>query len=296
MRNLRRSGDCVGQSAAKNLGRTLTLPRGMPQARSAGMHVRAQALTACIAGLAILCVAPVVRADELNVAVAANFLSTLKKLAPLFEKAHGQKILPSPGSSGQLYAQIKNGAPYDLLLSADADRPAKLEAEGLAVKGSRFTYAVGRLVLWSPKPGVVDDTGAPLTRTDLRFVALADPKTAPYGSAAEEVLSSMNLLAPLRAANKLVYGESVGQALQFASSGHADCGFVALSQVLEENGKPRGSLWVIPAARYKRLDQDAVVLSKSARPELAKKFLHWLRTDSAAIQTISAAGYALSKR
>ena len=260
------------------------------------MQARVKILAVWIAALAVVGLAPVARAEELNVAVAANFLSTLKTLAPLYEKARGHKILASPGSSGQLYAQIKNGAPYDVLLSADAERPMQLEAEGLAVKGSRFTYAIGQLVLWSPKPGVVDDAGKVLTAPNLRFVALADPKTAPYGAAAEQVLSSLDQLAPLRAANKLVYGESVGQAQQFAGSGHADCGFVGLSQVLDENGKPRGAVWLIPTARYKRLDQDAVVLSKSAKPQLAKEFLHWLRTDSAAIQIIKAAGYALSER
>lgn len=236
------------------------------------------------------------RADELNVAVAANFVSTLQKLGERFEKASGHKVVASPGSSGQLYAQIKKGAPYDVLLSADAERPAQLEAEGFAVAGSRFTYAIGRLVLWSPKPDFVDSEGKVLSKPNLRFVSLADPKTAPYGAAAEQVLSKLGLLAPLRAANKLVYGESVGQAHQFVSSGHADCGFVALSQVLDSGGKPTGSMWSIPEAHYASLNQDAIVISKSAKQTLAAKFLDFLRTNAAAIQIIRTAGYALPKR
>ena len=233
---------------------------------------------------------------ELNVAVAANFVSTLQKLSERFEKAHGAKILASPGSTGQLYAQIKKGAPYDVLLSADAERPQQLETEGLGVKGTRFTYAIGQLVLWSPKPGFVDAEGKVLSKPDLRFVSLADPKTAPYGAAAEQVLSKLGLLAPLRAANKLVYGESVGQAHQFASSGHADCGFVALSQVLDNGGKPTGSMWSIPEAQHAPLNQDAIVISKSEKQTLAKKFLDFLRKDAAAVQIIRAAGYAIPKR
>jgi len=207
----------------------------------------------------------------------------------------GHKLLPSPGSSGQIYAQIQRGAPYDVFLSADSERPAQLEAEGLAVKGSRFTYAIGRLVLWSPKPGVVDAQGEVLKKRELGFVSLADPKTAPYGAAAEQALTGLKLLAPLRAANKLVYGESIAQAQQFVSSGHAQLGFVALSQITDEQGQLMGSHWLVPEALYKRLDQDAVVLSASTKQALAQQFLKWLRTDAKAVALVRASGYALPK-
>lgn len=234
-----------------------------------------------------------VRADELNVAVAANFLATLQRLAPLFEKASGHKLLVSPGSSGQLYAQIQRGAPYDVLLSADRERPARLEAEGLAMKGSRFTFAIGRLVLWCGKPSLAERGREVLTRPELRFVALADPKTAPYGVAAEQVLAALQLLDPLKDANKLVYGQSVGQTHQFATSGHADCAFVALSQATGEDGKVTGSLWLIPETLYTQLDQDAVILGASPKQQLAGQFLDWLRSDPTATGRIRAAGYAL---
>lgn len=235
------------------------------------------------------------RADELNVAVAANFLGTLQRLAPLFEHASGHKLVPSPGSSGQLFSQIQRGAPYDALLSADRERPARLEAEGLAVKGSRFTFAIGRLVLWCAKPGLEAQGGDVLRRPELRFVALADPKTAPYGTAAQHVLTTLHLLGQLKAGNKLVYGQSVGQAYQFATSGHADCAFVALSQVTDAQGKVAGSLWLVPESMYTRLDQDAVVLRASPRQALAQQFMAWLRTDPTATETIRAAGYGLPK-
>jgi len=259
------------------------------------MRVRTNPRAWLIAGLLCFAHAGRVRADELHVAVAANFLSTLHRLAPLFEKATGHKLVLSPGSTGQLYAQIQRGAPYDVLLSADSERPAKLEAEGLAVKGSRFTYAVGRLVLWSPKRGVVDAGGALLQKPQLGFVALADPKTAPYGAAAEQTLHALKLLPPLKAANKLVYGESVAQAQQFATSGHAECAFVALAQVTDASGKTNGSLWLVPDALYKRLDQDAVALSASTKQAQARQFLSWLRSDPTALHTIRSSGYALAR-
>jgi molybdate transport system substrate-binding protein len=248
-----------------------------------------------LAGLVCISLVQSARADELNVAVAANFLSTLQRLAPMFERATGHKLVPSPGSTGQLYAQIQRGAPYDVLLSADAERPAKLEADGLALKGSRFTYAIGRLVLWSPKAGAVDAKGEVLKKPDLGYVALADPKTAPYGAAAEQALAALELLAPLQAASKLVYGQSVAQAQQFASTGHAQVAFVALAQLTDESGKTDGSLWIVPESLHKRLDQDAVVLSASSKQRLAQQFLKWLRSDKRALDVIRTSGYTLPK-
>jgi molybdate transport system substrate-binding protein len=236
------------------------------------------------------------RADELNVAVAGNFLGTLQKLAPLFQTAHGHTLAPSAGASGALYAQIQHGAPFDVFLSADAERPAKLEAEGLAVKGTRFTYAIGQLVLWSPKPGVVDSAGDVLKKSELRFVAIADPKTAPYGAAAEKVLEALHVLAPLRAAKKITVGESIGQAYQFAATGNADCGFVALSQVTKEDGTIPGSSWIIPPTLSGKLEQDALVLKASTKQKVAQLFLKWLHTDPAARKLIRAAGYLVAAR
>lgn len=256
-----------------------------------------------LAGSALaLCLARTGRAsaEQLNVAVAANFLSTLQRLSPVFERACGHKLLASPGSSGQLYAQIRRGAPYEVLLSADRERPAKLEADGLVTPGSLFTFAIGQLVLWSAKPALVEPGAAALERSDVRFVALADPKTAPYGAAAEQVLRALDLLAPLKAADKLVYGQSVGQAHQFATSGHADCAFVARSQVIAADGSGRlegkGSQWLVPQSLYAPLEQAAAIMRASPRQRLAKQFLDWLREDPEALQIIRASGYALPRR
>jgi molybdate transport system substrate-binding protein len=247
-------------------------------------------------GLAIASLALCGRAHahELNVAVAANFLATLQKLAPLFQAAHGHTLVPSAGASGQLYAQIQHGAPYDVFLSADSELPAKLEAEGLAVKGTRVTYAIGELVLWSPKAGVVDSAGDVLKKRELRFVALANPQTAPYGAAAENVLAALHVLAPLRAANKLALGENIAQAHQFAATGNADCGFVALSQVIKPDGTIPGSSWIIPPTLSGKLDQDGVVLKASTKQQAARQFLTWLHTDPAALKLIRAAGYSVA--
>ena len=236
------------------------------------------------------------RADELNVAVAANFVGTLKQLAPLFQQARGHALVISPGSSGQLYAQIRHGAPYDVLLSADTERARKLEDDGLGVRGTRFTYALGKLVLWSPKVGVIDARASLLKRPDPPFVAIADPTNAPYGAAAEKVLAALELLSQLRAAKKLVLGESVAQAYQFAASGHAACAFVALSQVQAADGKVPGSYWLVPPALYGGLEQDAVLLAASKKAPVAQQFLTWLRTDAKALGVIRAAGYGVPSR
>lgn len=232
------------------------------------------------------------RADDVSVAVAANFLGTLEKLAPLFEKSTGHKLQLSPGASGQLYAQIKAGAPYDVLLSADAQRPAQLAKEGLAIDNTRFVYAQGKLVLWSAKPSVVDSKGAILTSAKLEKLALADPQTAPYGAAAQQTLQKLTLWEKLNGEGKLVLGTSVAQAHQFVDSGNASCGFVALSQVLA--GKRRGSYWLVPQALYAPLQQEAVLL-KSDKPA-ARAFLSWLKTHPKALAAIKAAGYSAGSR
>jgi molybdate transport system substrate-binding protein len=237
---------------------------------------------------------PAARAAELNVAVAANFLGTLQKLAPLYQQASGNHLLPSAGSSGQLYTQIKQGAPFDVFLSADSDRPARLETEGFAVPGSRFTYAIGTSVLWSPKPGVVDSAGQVLSSDRYRIIAIANPTTAPYGAAAQQVLTALGLWDKLNNGKKIVVGENIDQAWQFAATGAADMGLVALSEVTKD-GSISGSYWIPPQSLYKPIDQDAVALTRSSKRPSARNFLEWLRHDPQAIAVIKAAGYRITQ-
>ena len=233
---------------------------------------------------------PAARAEELNVAVAANFFGTLQKLAPKFEQASGNKLLLSSGSSGQFYTQIRQGAPFDVLLSADSDRPRQLETEGLGVAGSRFTYAIGTLVLWSPKADVVDRDGKVLRGGAYRMIGIADPHNAPYGAAAQQVLTALGLWEQLNQDKKLAVGENINQAWQFAATGNVDMAFVALSQVSDSNAIS-GSYWLPPQALYTPLTQDAVILTRTGKRALADAFLKWLRQDPQAIAAIKAAGY-----
>jgi len=234
-----------------------------------------------------------VAAEDLNVAVAANFLGTLQKLAPMYQQRSGDQLLPSAGSSGQLYTQIKQGAPFDVFLSADSDRPARLETEGFGVSGSRFTYAIGTLVLWSPKRSFVDSDGKLLSSGRYRMVSIANPGTAPYGAAAQQVLVALGLWDRLNNAKKIAVGENIDQAWQFAATGAADLGFVALSEVIRD-GTISGSYWIPPQSMYQPIDQDAVVLTRSSKRPSAQKFLDWLRHDPQAIAVIKAAGYRVS--
>jgi molybdate transport system substrate-binding protein len=229
-------------------------------------------------------------AEELNVAVAANFFGTLQKLAPKFEQVSGNKLVLSSGSSGQFYTQIKQGAPFDVLLSADTDRPQQLEADGAAVAGSRFTYAIGTLVLWSPKADVVDRDGKVLRSGSYRMLGIAEPRSAPYGAAAQQVLTCLGLWDKLNQDKKLALGENINQAWQFASTGNVDMAFVALSQV-SNGGVITGSYWLPPQSMYSQLDQDAVILTRTSKRPTAEAFLNWLRKDPEAIAAIKAAGY-----
>jgi len=242
--------------------------------------------------LAALCIAAALpaSAEELNVAVAANFLGTMQKLAPKFEQASGQHLLLSSGSSGQFYTQIREGAPFDVLLSADSERPKQLEAEGLGVAGSRFTYAIGTLVLWSPKAGVVDRDGQVLRSGGYRMIGIAEPHNAPYGAAAQQVLEAMGLWQQLNHDRKLAIGENINQAWQFAATGNVDMAFVALSQV-SSGDVISGSYWLPPQSLYSPLEQDAVILTHTSKRPAAEAFLNWLRKDPEAIATIKAAGY-----
>ena len=230
-------------------------------------------------------------AAELHVAVAANFLGTLQQLQPRFEAATGHQLKLISGSSGQLYAQIQQGAPFDVLLSADAARPEQLVRDGLAVANSRFTYAIGRLALWSAKPGVVDDKGAFLGRGQYRFLAMANPQTAPYGAAARQVLERLRLWDGLQVRRQIVTGESIAQAMQFATSGSVDAAFVSLAQIAGAAKPVGGSWWLPPQELYAPIQQDAVLLTRTLQRDAARQLLQWLRTDAAVRQSLQAAGY-----
>lgn len=228
-------------------------------------------------------------ADEVAVAVAANFTAPLQKIAAEFEKDTGHKVVASFGSTGKFYAQIKGGAPFELLLSADDETPAKLVAEGAAVAGSPFTYAIGKLVLWSAKPGFVDAQGEVLKAGNFEHIALANPKLAPYGAAGMEVMKALGTLDALQP--KIVTAENITQAYQFIGSGNAQLGFVALSQVLKD-GHIEGSSWIVPARLYTTIRQDAVVLDKGRGKPAALALMQYLRAPKA-VAIIQSFGYEL---
>jgi molybdate transport system substrate-binding protein len=219
-----------------------------------------------------------VRAAEVNVAVAANFTAATRQLVPLFEKASGHTVKVSFGSTGKLYAQIENGAPFEVFLAADTKRPIKAEKEGLALPGKRFVYAKGRLVLWSAKPGLFQDGVAYLKHGDFDHLALANPKTAPYGLAAQQVMQHLGLWPVLQA--KLVQGESIAQTFQFVATANAQAGFVAYAQVKAWKGKS-GSIWNIPMTYYQPIEQSVVLLKKGASNPAASAFFDFLKSDVA---------------
>lgn len=229
-------------------------------------------------------------ADEVQVAVAANFTAPIQAIAKDFEKETGHKLVASFGATGQFYAQINNGAPFEVFLSADDTTPAKLEQEGATVKGSRFTYATGTLALWSPKPGYVDDKGDVLKGQDYRHLSIANPKSAPYGLAATQVLDKLGLSESTR--SRLVEGQSISQAYQFVSSGNAELGFVALSQIYKDGKLGSGSAWIVPAALHDPIRQDAVILNKGKDSAAAKALMDYLKGPHAA-EIIKSYGYQL---
>jgi molybdate transport system substrate-binding protein len=221
---------------------------------------------------------PAVAAD-VQVAVAANFAGPIAPLAEAFTAATGHVVKTSSGATGKFHTQIASGAPFDVLLSADDETPKKLIAEGHAVAGSNFTYAIGKLVLWSPHPGVVDDQGLVLSSGKFNHLAIANPKTAPYGAAAIEVLKARGLVDSLTP--KLVTGESLAQAFQFVSTGNAELGFVALSQVAVPGKPVTGSYWLVPSSLYGEIRQDAVLLKPGAGNPAAAVLLAYLKTEPA---------------
>lgn len=228
------------------------------------------------------------QADVVQVAVAANFAAPMARIADAFRAASGHTLKLSSGATGKFHAQILAGAPFEVLLAADTRTPQQLVESGHAVAASRFTYATGRLVLWSATPGVVDPAGAVLARGGFAHLAIANPKTAPYGAAAMQVLRARGLAETLSA--KLVTGESIAQAYQFVATGNADLGFVALSQLSAPGRPPTGSMWRVPADQHQPICQDAVLLRAGAANPAASALLAYLRSD-AARTIIRAYGY-----
>jgi molybdate transport system substrate-binding protein len=236
-------------------------------------------LTRALLAAALVSAGAPAGAEAISVAVAANFTAPMKAIAAAFEQATGHRVLASYGASGKLYAQVKNGAPFEAFLSADAKTPAKLEAEGETVPGSRFTYAVGTLVLWSADPERVDAQGEVLRRGDFNKLAIANPKTAPYGAAAMQTLAGLGLVDAVTP--KLVQGENIAQTHQFVSTGNAELGFVALSQVSLDGKLTGGSAWIVPAAMHEPILQDAVILTKGADKPAVAALMEYLRGEAA---------------
>ena len=241
---------------------------------------RSLILTALLAGAA--------HADTVSVAVAANFTAPMQKIAAEFAKDTGHKAELSFGATGKFYAQISQGAPFGILLSADDTIPARLAREGKAVADSRFTYAVGKLVLWSRQQGYVDAQGAVLKTGQFQHVAIANPKLAPYGLAAQQTLARLGLLEQIRP--RFVQGENIGQTYQFAATGNAELGFVALSQVMEDGKIKSGSAWLVPPSMHEPIRQDAIVLNPAKDNAAAKALMDYLKGDKARA-IITAYGY-----
>ena len=229
-------------------------------------------------------------AGEVTVAVAANFTAPMQKIAQAFEQDTGHKALLAFGSTGKFYAQIKNGAPFAVLLAADDETPARLEKEGLTVAGTRFTYATGRLALWRKSPNWVDDKGEVLRSNRFEKLAIADPKLSPYGAAAMEVIHKLGVQTMVTP--KLVQGESIGQTYQFVSTENAQLGFVALSQIFFDGRIAQGSAWVVPTSLHTPLKQDAVLLHHGKDNTAAHALLKYLQADKAKT-IIRQYGYAL---
>ena len=242
-----------------------------------------------VALLAASVLAGAAHADTIAVAVASNFTAPMQKIAAQFEKDTGHKVQLSFGATGKFYAQINNGAPFGVLLAADDSTPEKIAKEGKGDAASRFTYAIGQLVLWSPQAGYVDAQGEVLKKSDWRHIAIANPKLAPYGVAAMQTVDKLGLTTAV--APKTVRGENIGQTYQFAASGNAELGFVALSQVMEDGKIKSGSVWIVPAAMHTPIRQDAIVLNHAKDNVAAQALMDYLKGDTARA-IISSYGYA----
>ena len=219
------------------------------------------------------------QAAEVSVAVAANFMVPMRLIAQAFEQDTGHRVLAAFGATGSLYAQIRNGAPHQVLLAADASTPKRLEDEGLGVPGTRFTYATGQLALWSRQPGLVDAQGEVLRSGKFGRLAVANPKLAPYGAAALETLTRLGVLAQVQP--KLVQGDNIAQTYQFIDTGNAELGFVALSQVVTPGRAATGSVWAVPASFHAPLRQDAILLTTGQNQPAALALLRYLKSEKA---------------
>ena len=242
-------------------------------------------LSAALLGAALALGPGAALAADTQVAVAANFTEPAKEIATAFKAATGHTAILSFGSSGQFYAQMARGAPYEVFLSADADRPKKAEQDGLGVTGSRFIYAIGRLVLYSKTPGLVDGAGAVLSSGRFNKLSIADPAAAPYGAAAVQTMQKLGVYNAIKP--KIVTGGSITQAYQFVETGAAELGFVAYSQVINVAG---GSRWLVPAADHAPIDQQAILLYTGQNNVAAKAFLSFLKSP-AAVAIIKKYGY-----
>jgi molybdate transport system substrate-binding protein len=228
-------------------------------------------------------------AAEVSIAVAANFTDATRDLLPLFEKVSGHTAKASFGSTGKLYAQIENGAPFEVFLAADTKRPLKAEKAGLAVAGSHFVYAKGKLVLWSTHVDAFTDGEAYLKSTDFRHIAIANPKTAPYGLAAQQVMQHTGVWDALQ--RKIVQGDSISQTFQFVATGNAEAGFIAYSQLKSWKGAA-GTMWTIPQDYYAPIEQGAVLLKKGETSPAAQAFIEFLKSDAAG-EIIQSYGYGV---
>lgn len=228
------------------------------------------------------------QADEVQVAVAANFTAPIQAIAVDFKKDTGHTLIAAYGATGQFYTQIKNGAPFEVFLAADDSTPQKLEQAGDIVPGSRFTYAIGTLALWSANNSYVDPAGKVLEKNQFKHLAIANPKAAPYGLAATQVLSKLGLTDKVK--DKLVEGQNITQAYQFVSTGNAELGFVALSQIYKDGKVSNGSAWIVPEAMHDPIKQDAVILKKGENNPAAKALTEYLKGPKAA-EIIKSYGY-----
>lgn len=217
-------------------------------------------------------------AGQTRIAVASNFTHAIEAIAARFEAATDHEVTLVFGSTGKHYAQIHNGAPFDAFFAADAKRPRLLDEQDMVVPGSRFTYAVGRIVLWSPEAGYVGPEGGVLEHGDFRHLAIANPRLAPYGKAAEQVLRARGLWDTLR--GRMVRGENIGQTFQFVKSGSAELGFVAYSQVMRPDAPTPGSLWAPPQSTYEPIEQQAVLLRDNAA---ARAFMAFVQGPEATV-------------
>jgi molybdate transport system substrate-binding protein len=243
--------------------------------RSPGLQVRGMrnGLFGSLALVALALMTPAA-ADEITVAVATNFSAAMNDLAERFEQRAGHTVRVSAASTGNHYAQIKNGAPFDVFFSADAERPRLLEQEGAAIAGSRFRYAVGRVVLWSPVPGYVDEQGRVLETGEFRRLAIANPDLAPYGAAARETLLARGLWERLWP--RLAFGQDIGQAYAFVQTRNAELGFVALAQLKQSGKEIEGSYWLVPESFHRPIEQEAVLLRDVPA---ARAFLEFVQSD-----------------